>query len=181
MNQTSTHQEIGDLLPSAALETLEPDELARVLAHARECTECSQLLSEYREAVAAVALSLPHEPLNDARSARLRERLLLRARGNPAAGALEKKSIARARFRWGSVDRWAGWAVAAGLAGVLLTHHGFHRPLDYGWVLAGVLAIVLVIFGVYAVSQRRRVSELEDRLEHQGLSSERHPGPAQHK
>jgi hypothetical protein len=40
-----------------------------------------------------------------------------------------------------------------------------------------VLALVLVAFGVYAVAQRRRVSALEDRLEHETFSSARDPSP----
>jgi hypothetical protein len=60
--------------------------------------------------------------------------------------------------------------VAAGLAGVLLVHHGFHRPLAYGWVVAGLLAIILVGVVVYALAQRARVAELEG----SGRSGDRH-------
>ncbi len=164
MNQTSSHQEVDELLPAAALEILEGEELGRVLAHAGECAECARRLDEYRRGVAALALALPSQPMQPARTGQLRERLLARARNKPAASATEPQSTARARSRRGGVDRWAGWGVAAGLAGVLLVHHGFHRPLAYGWVVAGVATIVLVAFGVYAMVQRGRVSALEDRL-----------------
>jgi hypothetical protein len=163
MNQTSSHQEVDGLLPAAALEILDSEELGRVLVHAGECSECARRLDDFRRAVAALALALPSQPMPAGRSGQLRERLLARA-PNPPASATKTKSAARARSRWGSVDRWAGWAVAAGLAGVLLVHHGFHRPLAYGWVVAGIATIALVAFGVYATMQRDRVSALEDRL-----------------
>jgi hypothetical protein len=164
MNQTSSHQEVNELLPAAALEILEGEELGLVLAHAGECAECSRRSDEYRLEVAALALALFSQPMRPARKGQLRKRLLARARNDPPAGATEPHGAARARSRWGGVDRWAGWAVAAGLAGVLLVHHGFHRPLAYGWVVAGVATIALVAFGVYAMVQRGRVSALEDQL-----------------
>jgi hypothetical protein len=156
MNQTSSHHHVDELLPAAALEILDGEDLDRVLAHARECADCSRLLQEYREVAAAIALGLPSQPLETGRSGRLRERLLTRARSHPPAS--------RTRTRWGSMDQWAGWAVAAGLAGVLLVHHGFHRPLAYGWIVAGIATIALVGFGAYAMIQRRRVLALEERL-----------------
>lgn len=54
--------------------------------------------------------------------------------------------------------------VAAGLAGILLVHHSVHRPLDHGWLVAGLLVMVLLAVGIYARMQRRRVVELQDRL-----------------
>jgi hypothetical protein len=163
MNPISRHQDVEELIPGAALEILEGEELARVLAHVRDCTECARLLDEHRAAVGTLALDLPAEPLAAERSVRLKSRLLERARSQPADGLSVERNRAPSRLR--TVDRWAGWAVAAGLAGVLLIHHGFHRPVEYGWVLAGVLAIVLVGFGGYAGLQRRRVAALEERLE----------------
>jgi hypothetical protein len=164
MNQPSQHNQVDELLPAAALEILEGQELAQVLDHTRACGECGRLLDEYREVAAAVALVLPPEPLEAERSVRLRERLLARARRDPPASATGRTSVASARPRGGGIDRWAGWAVAAGLVGVLLTHHGFHRPLAYGWVVAGVAVIALAALGVYAMVQRARITALEERL-----------------
>jgi hypothetical protein len=158
MNQMSSQEELEELLPAAALEILDAEDRDRVLAHARELAECARVLAEYRGVTAAIALGLPSQPLEPGRSGRLRQRLLARAGRNPGTGT------APARSRWSGADRWAGWAVAAGLSGVLLVHHGFHRPLAYGWVVAGISTVALVGFGVYAVLQRRRVSALEERL-----------------
>jgi anti-sigma factor RsiW len=164
MNQTPSHQAVDELLSAAALEILEGEDLGRVLAHAGECAECARRLAEYRGAVATLALALPSQPMRPVRLGQLRERLLARARNNPPASTTERKSAPRTRARWAGVDRWAGWAVAAGLAGVLLVHHGFHRPLAYGWVVAGMLTVALVAFGVYAMVLRGRASALQDRL-----------------
>ena len=60
--------------------------------------------------------------------------------------------------------------VAAGLAGILLVHHSVHRPLDYGWLAAAFLGVVLLAVGIYAGVQRRRVTELEGRFTGTDLS-----------
>jgi hypothetical protein len=163
MNPVSRHQDVEELIPGAALETLEGEELARVLAHVRDCPECRHLLDESRAVLGSMALDLPAEPLAADRSVRLKSRLLERVRSQRAESPPVQRNTAGSSL--GGADRWTGWLVAAGLAGVLLIHHGFHRPLAYGWVLAGVLAILLVGFGVYAGVQRRRVTALEERWE----------------
>jgi hypothetical protein len=163
MNATSSHHEADELLAAAALETLESEELGRVLAHAADCAECARLLDEYRTVTAALSLGLPLEKLDPTHSLEIRNRLLGRIQGS--ASKVQRGHVNHPRSRLAALDSWAGWAVAAGLAGVLLMHHGFHRPVAYGWVIAGVLAIVLVVFGVYAVAQRRRVAALKEQLE----------------
>ena len=162
MNATASHHEVEELIAAAALETLDGEELGRVLAHVADCAECSRLLDEYRAVAAALSLGLPLEQLDPRHSLEIRNRLL--GRVQRSASKAQPDGVNRERSRLAPVDSWAGWAVAAGLAGVLLLHHGFHRPLAYGWVIAGVLAIVLVVFGVYTVVQRRRIAALEDRL-----------------
>ena len=158
MNQPSRHTELVELLPAAALEILGGEELDRVESHARECGECARLLREYREAVASIGVELPPGPLDPGSSQILRERLLARAGGRvPPAHPGRPMRTGSTR----TVPPWTGWAVAAGLAGVLLVHHGFHRPLAYGWIVAGLLAIILVCVGAYALAQRGRVTELE--------------------
>ncbi len=155
MNQGLEHEEMQELLPAAALEILEGAELERLLAHLDECAECVELLRQYRDAAAGLALLAPTRRLDPARSAAVRSRLMARVqanRGTHAARALR-------------VDRWMGWMVAAGLAGVLLVHHSVHRTLDYGWLAAGVLAFALAALGIYARKQQRRAAELQKRLD----------------
>jgi hypothetical protein len=161
MSLTPVHQELQEMLPAAALEILEPADLEPVLAHVRDCPECAKLLQEYREAAAGLSLRLPARQLDPVRARVLRTRLLARATGRTdGQGNGRTERPARAL----RLDRWIGWAVAAGLAGILLIHHSVHRTLDYGWLAAGVLLVVLLGLGIYARVQRRRVAALEGRL-----------------
>ncbi len=167
MNTATNHEELREMLPEAALGVLDDSDLRQVLAHARECAECAGLLAEYREVVAGLALVAPQLPRDQARAMRLRARLLARARKDERTSAPEPGVVAGSRGLSPSgpaANGWMGWAVAAGLAGVLLMHHAVHRPLDYGWLAAGALTVILVAVGVYALVQRGRASALRDRL-----------------
>ncbi len=146
------------MLPAAALEILDGDELRRVVAHTGECAECAELLDEYRSVAFALTDLLP--PSAPPRSAALRARLLARAR-QERRGAADTPDPPRITS---VVNMWMGWAVAAGMAGILLVHHAVHRPLDYGWLATGALALLLVVIGGYARVQRSRVSALSDRV-----------------
>ena len=149
------HDELQPLLPELALGTLEGAELERALAHVGECPECTQALREYREVVAGLALVAPQPPMDPEQSRELRARLLARARAEPRRPVPRP---ARAGLQW------MGWAVAAGLAGILLMHHSVHRPLAYGWLVAGALTFLLVGAGFYARVQQHRAAALLDRL-----------------
>jgi hypothetical protein len=167
MNTATNHEGLREMLPEAALGTLDGSDLRQVLAHARECAECAGLLAEYREVVAGLALVAPQLPLDQDGAIRLRARLLARAREDMRASAPKPDVVAGGRRLSPSgptATGWMGWAVAAGLAGVLLMHHAVHRPLDYGWMAAGALTVILVAVGGYALAQRGRASALRDRL-----------------
>ena len=159
MNETLTHDQLEQLLPSAALEILEGDELVQVTIHVRECTGCAGLLASYREVVAGLGASLPEQPLPPARSAKLRARLLARTGTGP-----EPEPAAVTRRGPGPAYRWAGWAVAAGLVGILAVHHSIHRPVAYGWLAAGVLALVVIVLAGYVWIQHGRMTALNQRL-----------------
>lgn len=150
MNAGPDHEAVQEILAAAALGTLEDAELQRVVTHTRDCSECARALQEYQDAAASLALMLPAEPLDPARSARIKSRLMARV-------PVQKGRGISPAWR----DRWVGSLVAAGLAGLLLVHHSVHRPLDYGWLATGIVTLVLVAVGVYARAQRRRVLELQ--------------------
>lgn len=167
MSLTRGHEELQEMLPAAALEILEPADLEPVLAHVRECQECGELLRQYREVAAALALQLPGRQLDPGRARAVRARLVALARtdhSDRAAGRDPAAELPGFRRAASLIYRWSGWMVAAGLTGVLLVHHSVHRPLDYGWLAAGVLVVVILGLGVYAHVQRSRVSALEERL-----------------
>jgi hypothetical protein len=153
MSLRPDHLELQELLPAAALEMLDTGEAEQVLAHVRECSHCAGLLQQYRDAAAMVALQLPARPMSSARTSAVRARLLARARADRAIPIRRKASS--------MIYQWSGWMVAAGLAGILLVHHSIHRPLDYGWLAAAVLGVIVLALGIYGWVQRSRVAELE--------------------
>lgn len=167
MNAKPDHEELQEMLPEAALEILERTDLQRVLAHTRDCAECAQLLGEYQEVAAALALQLPPQEADPDRLAVIRARLLSRARGDLRARAADPEvaTVPRSRRTAAIADRWMGWTVAAALAGVLLMHHAIHQPVQYGWLVAGAVTLVLVAVAVYARVQRGRVSALQRQID----------------
>lgn len=161
------------MIPAAALETLDGAELIRVLEHVQGCDECTRLLAEYRDVAAAIPLLLPERQLDRGRSAEIRSRLLDRVRAETREQPAEPQRRpglpgTGASLSPGSRTGWMGWLVAAGLAGVLLMHHSVHQELDYGWLAAGVLALLALGLGVYAGVQRRRLKVLRDQLSSRG-------------
>jgi heme exporter protein D len=154
VNTRLSHEQAVEQLPAAALEILDQAEQAGVTEHARSCAECGPQLEDYRRVAGDLATLIPGQALNPARASLIRRRLMDRVRtGQPRNPA-----------RIFMAERWSGWMVAAGLAGVLLVHHGFHHPLAYGWVAAGLLLVALVVLGVHTRVQRARVTALESRI-----------------
>jgi hypothetical protein len=163
-----SHEELQEMLSAAALEILDGPELDTVLQHVRHCEECTRLLGEYEEVAGTLPLLLPDQPLQPDRSDAVRARLLARARVDRTPGARRNRpTTGRPHLRASRSDRWTGWMgwmVAAGLAGVLLVHHSIHRPINYGWLVAGLLTVLVIGFGIYARLQWTRAAALEDRL-----------------
>jgi hypothetical protein len=158
MSLTPGHEELEEMIPAAALDILEPAELEQVLAHVRNHPECAKLFQEYREAAATLALELPGGRFDPLRAKAVRSRIMARAEARTSNGGGRRTA---GRALGPRIGQWLGWAVAAGLSGILFVHHSVHRPLDYGWLAAGVLVVVLVGLALYARGQRRRVAELE--------------------
>ena len=52
-----THDELKALLPLAALERLEPDEIAELREHIAGCAECDADLREFEHTIAMFALA----------------------------------------------------------------------------------------------------------------------------
>jgi anti-sigma factor RsiW len=151
MSSVPGHTEIEEKLPAAALAILDSGEMEQVRAHVRECAGCAAQLEEYRAAATTIALQLPGTLMDPVRSDAVRARLLARARAKPR----------HTRKASSMIYQWSGWMVAAGLTGILLVHHSVHRPLDYGWLAAAFLGVVLLGVGIYAWVQRNRLVELE--------------------
>lgn len=145
------HQQVQAVL--AALSGPERDAL---LAHLRECGECAASFSRVQDAVLAALYLPPPRPMDATRQEEARARLLARAAGDGAAPSRARR-LPLAGFA-------GGWLVAAGLATLLLTHHSFHRPLGYGWVMAAFLGAALFGAVLYLLVERRRYRVLARRL-----------------
>ena len=172
MTEALTHDDVEQLLPAAALEILEGEELVRVTAHARDCADCAQQLEFYRQVLASVATTLPRRTLDPERSGRLKARLLTRARASHPSSPYLRPRAGRRLAR--AFTLWGGWAMAAGLTGLLLVHHSVHRPLDYGWLAAGILTIIVLALAVYVRHLRTRLSAL-DRRDNLKTDGQRNP------
>ncbi len=144
----------------AALAALAGPDGDALLAHAQSCAECSRALAGVQDALLAALYLPPPRSLDAGRSDEVRERLLGRA-----AGAAPARSVAPAPRRpLALVGGAGGWLVAAGLATILLTHHSFHRPLQFGWIVASALGAALFGAALYLLGERRRSVYLRERL-----------------
>ncbi len=150
------HQQV-----QAAVAALTGPEGDALLAHVRSCTECSRGLTEVQDALLAVLYLPPPRSLDAERSETLRERLLGRAAAAaPAPAAASAPPPRRPLALVGA----GGWLVAASLATMLLTHHSFHRPLQFGWIVASALGAALLGAALYLLGERRRSVYLRERL-----------------
>jgi len=164
VKRVMTHDELREALAAAALDALSPGEQEEVIAHAADCPECREELRGWYETAAALAHLAPVRPMDPSRSARVRARLVARAAADrePAAAPAPESVRPGRRSVWASPA--AGWLTAAGLAGLLLTHHVFHHPLNIGWEVAWGFGMALLAVGTYGWRQRRRADGLGERL-----------------
>ena len=146
MSRDVSHSEAAELLPEAALDALSPDDQAGVVAHATGCPECGPTLIALRDALAQLAFAAPPVTVDAVSRARVRTRLLARARadlsvadgsqpaaasdGPPASGSPWPPPRAIAGGAGQTRRSWAaspvlGWglAIAAGIIGVIAVQH----------------------------------------------------------
>jgi anti-sigma-K factor RskA len=106
----SIHNDIQELIPTYVLDALEPDERARVEAHARACDQCAPVLAEYERVGAALAYSVPPRELPPG----LKTRTLLNLKKQTAAPKRERV-VMTPRRRFGSTPLFAGAALVLAL------------------------------------------------------------------
>ncbi len=122
---TREHDALRDLLAPVALGAAEPDEVARVEAHAAECAVCREELAGLRAASDVLALAVPQREPSPA----LRESLMATVRSEAAErqAAAEQEPAAPAPVGRGERRRGRSWlrpwpavAVVAAIAALLL-------------------------------------------------------------
>jgi hypothetical protein len=82
-----THDELKALLPLAALERLEPEEVAALREHLAGCAECDAELREFEHAMAMFALALDTPAKEDRVMRKLEARLAAPTPATPASAA----------------------------------------------------------------------------------------------
>lgn len=161
---TMTHNTAREMLGAEALDALDAGERALLAEHLRGCPQCQRSLGSYRVVSAALAQLPAAEPLDRFKSARLRERIVAQATAAEPAPDIRPVSGGQSRrMTRGISSRWTGWLVAAGMAGLVLTHHAFHRPLQAGWLAAAAFGLALVGLGAYTVVLRQRLGAARQR------------------
>jgi len=142
-------------MEAGAPEALSNDELEGMLAHADECADCAPALRDF--AARALAAQAPPVRMEPARAAEVRRRVLVGA-ARPSAPRARRPAFAAAAYP-------GGWMAAAALVVALLSHHAFHEPLAAGWLAAALFALLALGLGFYVLQQRRRMADLQNRLD----------------
>lgn len=163
MSGMDEHATLRAVVAAGRPETLSEEQIERLLSHAADCTGCAAELNDF--AAAAILAQAPAVRFDPERSARVKERVLARTR--------LRVEPARDSRRAG-LTRGSGWLAAAAMGAALITHHGFHEPLRAGWLVAGGFAVLAVALGIHSHAQKRRLNDLEQRLDLR--EHERHDG-----
>jgi hypothetical protein len=146
-----SHNEAMELLSEAALDALPPDEQAGVVAHATGCPECGPALIALRDAVAQMAFAAPPVTVDAIRRARVRTRLMARARADlavadtPATEPIAAGGAPPPDAPWQAPRVIAGGGAAtAGLAARPRRSWAATAALGWGLAIAAGLAFVAV-------------------------------------
>ncbi len=156
MSRDVSHSEAMELLPEAALDALPPDDQAGVVAHATGCPECGPALIALRDAVAQMAFAAPPVTVDAVRRARVRTRLMARARADLSVASTPLVAGERADGPGGGAPPWQG----TGEGVRLITGRGGPYQSDAprrSWAAAAALGWGLAIAAglTLAVVQRR--------------------------
>lgn len=125
------HNEAWELLAAAALDALEPDETAAVMAHVRSCEACSAEVGALRETVGELAFAASGGAVPTGRRDAMRRRLLARVRADNVASPGDGSSATvrtNQRLRVSLVA--AGVVFAASVAVVAWLAHDRARLAD---------------------------------------------------
>ena len=80
MTEPWTHEQAVAELGAYALDAVSPDERAAIEAHLKTCVSCREELQAMAETAAALASTVPSQPMETSRSDAVKQRLLERAR-----------------------------------------------------------------------------------------------------
>jgi len=143
-----SHSEAMELLPEAALDALPPDDQAGVVAHATGCPECGPALIALRDAIAAMAFAAPPVTVDDVRRARVRTRLMARARADLSVADAPEGGDVRVT---GTGPRLVGGENAGRAVAAAAPRRTWGAAAALGWGLA-------IAAGITIVSVQRRAA-----------------------
>ncbi len=153
MSLDMTHDDVQAALAAEALGALDGPEAAAVRAHLAECGECRRELESLREAAASLAYAVPRAPMDTARAARLRARLVARAAAD--AGAERPRD---------AVPVGSAAPAEAAIPGVIPFARARERlGWGGGWLAAAAAVLLLLGVGTYAARLKGRYDALGER------------------
>jgi anti-sigma-K factor RskA/putative zinc finger protein len=150
-----SHSEAMELLSEAALDALPPDDQAGVVAHATGCPECGPALIALRDAIAAMAFAAPPVAVDDVRRARVRTRLMARARADLSVADAPEGGVTGTGPHLVAGERAGHGSAGHGSAGRAVAAAGPRRTWGAAAALGWGLAIAA---GITVVSVRRQAA-----------------------
>ncbi|SOD03320.1 Putative zinc-finger [bacterium JGI 053] len=153
MSLRMTHDQVQAALAAEALGALDREESDAVREHLEGCDECRRELASLREAAASLAFSVPHAPMDSARSARLRARLVARAAAERGDGEADEAP---------SIPAPAVVAPSVRDRDVIPITRAQPRPALPAWLAAAAAVVLLIGVGAYAARLRGRYDALRE-------------------
>jgi len=153
MSPRMTHDEVQAALAAEALGALDWEESDAVREHLESCEECRRELASLREAAASLAFSVPNAPMDPARSARVRARLVARAAAERGDGPIDVAPDIPAPAATASTVREPDV--------IPITRARSRSPLP-AWLAAAAAVVLLIGVGAYAARLRGRYDTLRD-------------------
>lgn len=189
MTNGMPHEEFHDALAAEAVDALDGEERQRLLAHLDGCAACGAELESLRASAALLAFAAPHRPMEPARSAAVRSRLLTRAaEDRETTTQIGPTSAATEALAGDDPDVTLVGAAPAPAAPapppaasvpppppitfqrrepevVPITSAPRRRSPLLPWVAAAASLVLLIGAGMYAASLRGRLATAEDRYQ----------------
>ena len=175
MTNGMMHDEFSDALAAEAVDALDGEERERLLAHLAGCPACGAELESLRASAAVLAFAAPHAPMDPARSAAVRGRLLARAAADreSVTAIAPAPSPAAARGDGADVTLVAPppassvppSAPVPGERDVIPIAAARRRPPVLPWLAAAASLALLLSVGSYAASLRGRLSAMAGEVE----------------
>lgn len=182
MTNGMIHEEFHDALAAEAVGALDGEERERLLAHLDGCPACGAELESLRASAALLAFAAPYRPMEPARSAAVRERLLARAGEDRDSITQVGPAPAGAPLPGDDPDVTLVGAPPPPAAPAPVP--GDPPPVTYArrepdvipitsaprprapllpWLAAAASLVLLIGVGMYAASLRGRLASVEDR------------------